>query len=247
MSDEESRVDDPISAFITQMIMSTLETYSRITNWNSPNLADEIQYGCQGIYWNQSDSNLKSDDPPTYLADLRDQLTEAAAKFKADLKEELKMELSMEIELLREEIANKTPVKHSLEVAPDRLHKYGGMPAFSAERPKTEIFSRDKLPMTDPMKALENNPLYKMASRSVDRAKSGKSTYTPEELIEARKGRFDDESIKDFMTAAAGYNDEDDAGLFDQAAIRGPLSYQCDLVVSGGLSNPYDVALPNAN
>jgi len=235
MSDEESRAADPISAFITQMIMSTLETYSRITNWKNENIAEEIQDGCQGVHWYPEFSNLKSDDPPTYLADLRDQLTEAAAKFKADLKEELKMELSMEIELLREEIANKTPIKHSLEVAPDRLHKYGGMPAFSTERSKTEIFSRDKLPMIDPMKALENNPLYKMATRSVDRAKSGKSTYTPEELIEARKGRFDDESIKDFMTAAAGYNDEDDAGLFDQAAIRGPLS------------NPYDVALPNAN
>lgn len=153
--------------------------------------------------------NLKLDLHELYHEFLTELKYDLIEEFKDTIKSELRMEVFIELEKMKQGMG-------------ERKNASGTMQHFSIELPDLSVDGVDSvLGGFESIKStldfgpqskshteieqdlLENNPLFAQASKNLKRVRSGLDVRTIEEFIEAREGRFDDESIEKFRAAAA--------------------------------------------
>ncbi|QYB17634.1 hypothetical protein PV-S19_0270 [Pacmanvirus S19] len=187
-----------------------------------------------------SDSNEELTHLQNLKIDLHELYTEFYNKIKLDMsseiekiKDNVKTELRMEMNMEFDNINEKLEKIKSNQSEP----AYGALKDFGAEViPKFSFDTSDSVtPVMNGFESiankvtfdtprviddneaeqiLQNNPIFAKVSKSLDRNKKGVPAYTVDEFVEAREGRFDNNSIDEFKNRMKNlqvdYEEEDE-------------------------------------
>lgn len=127
-------------------------------------------------------------------------IDDLANDIKSQVAQELMMKMHVELERMKDTVFNaKLDVTSASKIGSgtrDQNQLFGGIPQFDVtddvhlDTISTGYSSIEKYAPSAAVTRLEDNPLFAMVSKSVDRARAGLSTHSAEDLNEARRGRF---------------------------------------------------------
>ena len=221
--DKKSLVQELIATAAPVFIRKALQYLREGKSPTSDEITAEVLMECEVVQPDLSASFVPNEveyaGPYGQLvATLTDIIDDMKDEIKSTIKEELRMEIFMQMEQLKLELISTSKAGSDYTGGVSEA-PVGGLMQFEVTDDTKIAPVKSGYEAIKQYNALENNPLFKMVSSSVDRAAKGQSTHSAEEYIAARANRTDKDAVAAIMNAEQKFIEgiSEDAGTSDLA------------------------------